>query len=201
VSTTRREDGRSPRLSEDLQWVAPDGTSLLSERRTLDVFRAADPGVTLLTWRSRLRPAEGLAAAKLTGTHYGGLGARFIESMDQVGRFLHAADERGPAVRGAEHVTPSKWTAYVAPADGKPVTVAMFDHPDNPRHPAGMFTMLKPFAYLSATPNIWKTPLELRRGEALDLCYGVAVWDGEAPAAQIETLYGRWLKLTRSPKP
>ena len=63
--------------------------------------------------------------------------------------------------------------------DGKPVTVAIFDHPKNLRHPAKMFTMSTPFAYLSATCNVWKEPITIKAGKPLDLRYGVAVWDGE----------------------
>ena len=51
----------------------------------------------------------------------------------------------------------------------------MFDGPKNPR-PALWFTMKDPFAYMSATVNLWKEPMELK--ESMTLTYGVAVWDG-----------------------
>jgi hypothetical protein len=76
----------------------------------------------------------------------------------------------------------------------------MFDDPKNPRHPAKMFTMSKPFAYLSATLNLWKEPMELKCGAELDLCYGVAVCDGKLGAAGIEKLYQRWLTLRNASK-
>ena len=95
------------------------------------------------------------------------------------GRFFNADDKPGEVVRGDERLTPVKWCAYTAKADGKPVTVAVFDHPKNPRYPAKMFTMTKPFAYLSATGNEWKEPITIKAGEPLNLRYGVAVWDGE----------------------
>jgi hypothetical protein len=103
-------------------------------------------------------------------------------------------------VRGDERLTPVKWCAYAAKADGKPVTVAVFDHPDNPRYPAKMFTMLTPFAYLSATRNEWKEPITIKAGKPLNLRYAVAVWDGEADKATVEKLYQRWLKMNESDK-
>ena len=73
------------------------------------------------------------------------------------------------------------------------MTVALFDHPQNPRHPARMFTMAKPFAYLSATLNLWKEPLKIEAGKPLDLKYAVAVWDGEVDDARVERLYEKWV--------
>jgi hypothetical protein len=52
--------------------------------------------------------------------------------------------------------------------------------------------MSPPFAYLSATLNLWKEPLVLKAGEKLKLNYAVALWDGETPAEQVETLYQKW---------
>jgi hypothetical protein len=86
----------------------------------------------------------------------------------------------------------AKWCAYTAKADGKRVTVALFDGPTNPRHPNKIFTMSPPFAYLSATLNLWKEPLVLKAGETLKLNYAVALWDGDIAAAQIESLYRSW---------
>ncbi len=96
---------------------------------------------------------------KLDGHHYYGLGMRFLTSMDSGGRFFNSSKQPGEVVRGSERLVAAKWCAYTAKADGKPVTVAIFDHPSNPRHPNKMFTMTPPFAYLSATLNLWKEPL------------------------------------------
>ena len=96
-------------------------------------------------------------------------------------------------VRGEERVLATKWCAYTAAADGKPVTLALFDYPDNPRHPAAMFTMAEPFAYLAATLNLWKQPMQVAAGKPLQLRYGVALWDGEAQREEIERAYRAWI--------
>jgi Methane oxygenase PmoA len=196
VLTDPKDGVASCRLAQGLDWIPPNADRpLLIERRLLQVHRGADLQATLLTWHLDLQPAEGVNAVKLTGSHYDGLGIRFVQSMDQVGQFQYAAGVPGPIVRDTERVTLDKWAAYTAPADGKTVTVAIFDDPHNVRHPAGMFTMLQPFSYLSATPNIWKEPLELAQGKSLAARYGIAVWDGKVGQEQIESLYQRWLKL------
>ena len=89
----------------------------------------------------------------------------------------------------------TRWCAYTAKADGKPVTVALFDDPANFRHPQTMFTLTRGFAYLAATMNEWKEPVIVKAGQPLELRYGVAVWDGEVDKVTVEKLYRRWVKL------
>lgn len=178
-----------------LEWADSSGKPLLLEQRTVLAYRASNLPATLLTWRSKLEPAPGREFSVLSGSHYFGLGMRFIESMDRGGRFINSEAKEGELVRGSERLTAARWCAYSASADGHPVTVAIFDHPANLRHPARMFTMTTPFAYLASTLNLWKEPLTLKAGQQLDLTYGVALWDGQAEAAQIEPLYRRWTAL------
>jgi hypothetical protein len=69
----------------------------------------------------------------------------------------------------------------------------MFDHPNNPRHPATWFTMAKPFAYMSATLRLHEEPMRLDKH--LLLIYGVALWDGRVETEQIDGLYREWVKI------
>jgi LacI family transcriptional regulator len=176
-----------------LDWLTPADTSVLQEERTIAVLTGADLPATLLTWRSRVSAPEGKGPAKLTGAHYFGLGLRFVESMDQSGRFFSSEAAEGVLVRGSERVTPARWCAYTSQVKDRPVTVAVFDHPKNPR-PAHFFTM-RPFAYLAATLNLYKQPMEIPVKGSLDLRYGVAAWDGSIDAQGVETLYRKWLAL------
>jgi len=182
-------------LVEQLDWLSADKVPLLAEQRTITAHVAKDLDASLLTWQTQLQPAEGKDSVKLTGSHYFGLGMRFVQSMDRVGRFFNPTGKQGPIARGKERLTRAEWIAYVAPAGGKTVTVAVFDHPDNPRHPATMFTMLQHFAYISATLNLSKQPLVIEAGKPLALCYGVALWDGETSAEEVGKTYQRWVAL------
>jgi len=184
-------------LFQKLDWAGAGDQVLLTEDRTLQLCAAAGIDATLLTWRSRLTPAPGKAAVTLSGAHYVGLGMRFPESLDKTATFLNASGQPGQIVRGDERVVRANWSACTGDVDGHAVTVAMFDHPDNARHPATWFTMRDPFAYMSATLNLWKEPLTIKAGEPLELCYGVAVWDGRVETAKIEALYQQWLKVCR----
>ena len=119
---------------ERIDWNTPDGRTLLKETRHVYVRRASDAGgdASVLTWTSRFELPDGKEKAVLTGSHYHGLGVRFPTSMDRVGTHFNAAGKLGPVYRGDERLTETKWTAYTAPVDGKPVTVAVFDDPKNP---------------------------------------------------------------------
>jgi hypothetical protein len=182
-------------LPQHLQWIDPQNHKpLMEEERQITVHFAPDLHATLLTWQSRLSPAAGRQSVKLEGDHYFGLGMRFVESMDKAGEFLNSEKAEGEVVRGSERLTPARWCAYTSAVEGKPVTVAIFDHPDNPRHPNKFFTM-RPFAYLAATLNLWKEPLTIETGHPLDLVYGVGLWDGKVGPEEVEKLYRHWQKL------
>jgi hypothetical protein len=187
-----------------LNWLPTADTEQpdVLERRRI-VSHGVVHGAQLITWRTEFIAVK---AVRFDGAHYHGLGMRFVESMDKVGAFRIAGGAEGEVVRGTEKLTPGNWAAYTAPVAEKPVTVAMFDHPDNIR-PVLWFTMLEPFSYLSATIDLQRAPLELHpaatgeagnglqaiQSESMALTYGVAVWDGDVPDEAVNTAYEAWL--------
>ena len=198
VKTTVGGDVTRAGFVQQIDWSAPSSMKpLLIERRAIDAVKADGLGATLLAWRCRLQTPPGKDSVVLAGSDYFGLGMRFVSSMDSGGCFFIAGGKVGEVLRGGERLTATKWCAYTAQADGHPVSVAVFDNPANPRFPATMFTLTKPFAYLSATLNQSKEPLAVKADKPLDLCYGVALWDGEVDQATVEKLYQRWLKLAK----
>jgi hypothetical protein len=180
-------------FTEHIDWTNQNRELLLKERRTIDVRQGTNLDATLVTWKSEFELPDGKESATITGAHYHGLGMRFLISMDTGGHFLNADNKTGTVFRGQERLLRSTWCAYTADADGKSLTVAMFDHPDNPRHPATWFTMTAPFAYLSATLKLHEEPLKIVSGKPLILSYAVAVWDGNVEAERINKLYQNWI--------
>ncbi|HSW45857.1 MAG TPA: DUF6807 family protein [Phycisphaerae bacterium] len=183
-------------LLQTLDWIGPaDKGIVLQEKRTIEVWRSADLDASLVSWQSELHTPPGKNSVELTGRKYFGLGMRFIHSMDIDGRFFNA--DKGKGVAGTDN-TASRWCAYTAQADGCPVTVAIFSHMSNPRHPATWFTMTTPFAYLSVTANLHHEPIRLTKGQPLRFRYAVALWDGTIEHNNIESLYRRWAGLPPS---
>lgn len=187
-------------FSGRLDWISPSDDKLaLIERRSIQVDMTEALDATLLTWRSEFKiPQEGTDSLEISGAHYHGLGMRFIRSMDGAGPFFNADGKEGEVFRGDEKLVRSKWCAYTAKAEGKIVTVAMFDHPANPRYPALWFTMTKPFAYLSATIGLHKEPLQITKEKPVSFCYGVALWDGIVDKDTIENAYNKWIAIQKT---
>ena len=188
---------RRVRFAADVYWCPPEGRRPLVERRTIEVCRKNTPGTsalaTALAWQSELTTRRSrVQPVTLTGSHYFGLGLRFPRSMDASGEFINADAREGTVFRGEERLVRSNWCAYRATSDGKPVTVAMFGHPDNPREPVTWFTMAKPFAYMSATLGLHEQALEVSPRQPLTLRYGVAIWDRHIPPVQIDAFYREW---------
>ena len=176
-------NGRSEKKVEStLTWSNGVGQPLVLEKRTITASQVG--GATVLDWTSVLTLPPGKEKAELGGNEYHGLGMRFLESMDKDGKFFAAADA-GPK---DGRLTPCRWMAYTAKADGKPVTVALFDTKDNPR-PMLAFTMGgngREFAYLSATTNLHREPITLTADKPITLRYKVVLWDGEKTSEEVE---------------
>lgn len=183
---------RCATIRQKIDWIGVNGDRLLVETRTLRLNPDSIPGASLLTWDSHFELAEGRDSVKLWGRKYFGLGVRFVTSMDKVGEFLHATEDAGQAASGSDKDLRADWCVYTAPVDNKPVTFAMFDHPENPRHPATWFTMTSTFAYMSATLNLAGEPMTVLAGKPLRLRYGVALWDGKIEAGHIGRAYQAW---------
>ena len=182
-------------FTEQLDWINPPTSEvMLKESRTIEACELNTVGATFTTWQSTFSVPAGKELATLSGSHYFGLGMRFLTSMDTGGRFRNSAGDLGEVVRGDERLARARWCAFSAKADGKPVTIVMFGHPDNVRNPTWWFTMTKPFAYLSATLNLYREPLKITSRQPLVLRYAVAVWDGQVNDDRIERVYDQWIK-------
>ena len=180
-------------FTQNLRWLATDGTHLLDESRSVRV-RATGTGaqaVHWLDWQSSLSPAAGRASVRLSGSHYFGLGMRLLPAWDNKAEFLWSATTGQTVVRGDEKLTPGPWAAVRCEIDGQLVTVLMIEHPANPR-PVRWFTMAKPFCYLSAALGLEATPASLAAGERWTLRYGLAVITGPADTARLTQLAAAW---------
>lgn len=187
-------------FTERLEWRFPDGSAALLEDRTVNARPVyLDEGqpvyAVLVDWTSSLtgpEPANPDAApVEIGGEHYYGLGLRMPRWMDEVGTFRNAAGAEGRVFRGEERLLEAGWCAYSV-TQGRDITVAMFDHPGNPRG-AVWFTMPTPFAYLSATLLYHEKPLTIGAFESLTVRYAAAVMRGTVTDEQISRVRNHWL--------
>jgi len=180
-------------IESELNWNDSETKTLLQETRRISVEQGND--VTLLDWQSTF---QSVGDTVLGGPgHYYGLGMRFVEEMDKEGRFFNNTSKQdGEVVRGDECLTPCRWMAYTAKVEGQPITVAVFDHPSNPE-PMTAFTMGdtgQQFAYISATMNMHRKPVNLQACQTFAVKYRVAVWDGEVSPETVEERYREFVR-------
>jgi len=187
----RDSDGFNQRLC----WLATDGTRLLDETRRVKVrvTGKGDDTVHWLDWQSTLTPAAGRESVRLTGSHYFGLGMRFLPAWDRKAEWIWPDVTGQKVVRGDERLTRGPWCAVRCVIDGQPITLLMVDHSANPR-PALWFTMREPFCYLSATLNLAAEPATLKTGESWTLRYGIAVMNGKPDYIALSKLAANWKK-------
>ncbi len=185
---------RASKVTASMLWKNAEGVEVLQEKRTLEAIPC--DAATLLTWSSELSKKPGQQVT-LGGSHYFGLGMRFVESMDNDGLFRFSPDQKeSTLVRGDERVTQASWAAYTAKLpNGNSATAAIFSHPENLR-PMFAFTMgdnSPAFAFLSATINLYRETLTWTDDSVIRLRWGVAIWDGEASQESIDAAYRFWI--------
>ncbi len=166
-------------------WIA-EGKLFLVERRILRVPAPSADGVWL-DWITELKAAEDVKLA--AGQHvYNGLGIRFVPVMDG-GNVLNS---NGAATIEKANGDNAAWCAY----HGAGSSVAMFDHPSNPRHPNAFFVMNKAFGYMSAAPT-FRQPFELPAGQSIRFHWGVLAFAGEPKAETLKRRFQSWSKESR----
>jgi len=168
-----------------------DDALVLTELRRITVHPPTKEGY-LLTWESDLTAgARDLMFGGTPGAavSYYGLGLRVAPDMDR-GLITDANGKSGPADVNGDNAT---WCAYISPVE--PARgFAMFDHPQNPRHPTGWFAMNDGFGYITAS-LVAHEPYPLKAGETVKLRYGLFVFDGQPSAETIAAQFTAWSKL------
>ena len=174
--------GRSPSglpqasFTQLIHWVShtnagmadTESVALLIERRTITVTVDEAKQEIALDWRGDF--VVGKTNVKLTGSDYNGLGLRLPEAFNHVAR--HENSENTPYTgKGQRGVTVAKWSQISHSVEGRKITVTLFDRPGNDGGQARFFTMLDPFAYLSVTQGLDKSPLEYPAGAEFSVNY------------------------------
>jgi hypothetical protein len=127
---------RDGELVVQSDWVMPDGKAALAEETT---FRfAGGPGRRVVDRVARLTAVAG--EVPMPDTKEGTLGLRLASGLEHpsdknpkgTGHYRSSEGKEGEAVWG----TRARWVMLTGTAeDGKPVTIALFDHPGNPGFP------------------------------------------------------------------
>ncbi|MFA5192301.1 MAG: PmoA family protein [Verrucomicrobiia bacterium] len=116
------------------KWVSADGKALCSDERTLRFQACSD--VRMIDFEITFIASEG--DLTLGDTKEGSMSIRLPTSMSvtakgkvAMGHIINSEGARDKDTWGKR----AAWVDYYGPVNNKPVGVAIFDHPKNPRHP------------------------------------------------------------------
>lgn len=113
------------------------------------------------------------------------------------GKAVNSAGVRDKAVWGKR----AQWVDYSGPVAGKVVGVAIFDHPDNPRHPTWWHA--RDYGLIAANPfgvhhferkGAGAGDMKIPAGEKRTFRYRFYFHTGDAAAADIAGRYARYAK-------
>jgi len=189
-------------FAELIHWLAPTNrtaavsreAALLIERRTLTVAVDEKNEEVALRWESQFQ--VGPKAGKVTthGPNYDGLGLRLPEAFNHVAKFQNSHRMPYNGGKNTQTVNPAQWTSVSGVMDGREVMLVMFGRQDNGRGDSLFFTMLDPFAYLSATQGLDQMPMQYAAGRKFRLSYLLTVYTENKSAEFIRQRGERWVR-------
>ncbi|MCU1406187.1 MAG: hypothetical protein JWQ43_2490 [Glaciihabitans sp.] len=171
LSVSVSDDG----FTEELIWLSPAGSIVLTETRHISVRERGDSWVLLLDFALLNESGDALtfgspATEGRENAGYGGLFWRGAESLLDGTIFVP-----GGAATEAAMGSREPWMAYATPT----ATIVMVDSGSNPRHPTPWFVRSSDYAGLCPAP-FFSTELDLDAGETLALRYAVVFATGDS---------------------
>jgi Methane oxygenase PmoA len=198
VRNAEWKDGKgSGALAATMDWRDQNGKVLLVETRNM-VF-AGDAKLRTIDFQITLTAAvdvtfgdtkEGAFAIRLADAFTERKGAKIVDADGRAG-MVQVWGKR------------SNWVDYTAELEGERLGVAIFDHPQNPRHPTywhardyGLFA-LNPFGRNAfddkQEESVWKLPA----GQKLVFLWRVAIHPGDAQSGHVADLYQEYAATKR----
>jgi hypothetical protein len=183
-------------------YVAPDGSIVCTDDRTLRIFnhkndRVFDFEVTLHASNGDLvlgDTKEGTMALRLNETMR--LTPNKFNEGRPTGHIVNSEGLRDGTTWGKR----ADWVDYYGPVEGRIVGVAIFDHPDNPRHPT--WWHVRDYGLFAANPfglhDFEKKPtgtgnLTVSKGQAITFRYRFYFHHGDEREGRVADLYREYV--------
>jgi len=192
-------------LMSTLEWRGPDATPIIIEKRRVRFIEDPSSCTRIMQFDIELSSAggdvtfgdtkEGTFALRLAPT------LRLSGDVAQ-GKVMNSEGVSGEDVWGKR----AGWVAYSGPVQGKVVTVAIFDHPENLRHPTWWHA--RDYGLVAANPfgihdfegkQRGAGDYILRTGDTLIIHYQIVIAEGDLSAAALSEMAAAWSVKRRSP--
>jgi hypothetical protein len=186
----KKTDGKTLMTDQTTYWFGGDKTSrwincMVNYRATHGDFQFDDTKEGLFAIRTH--PDLRLTAKPKAGV------------TEVFGKAINSEGVTGKDVWGKQ----AKWLLYYGPIDGKPVSIAMYDHPTNLRHPTTWHA--RDYGLVTANPfgmhhflgkEKGSGAFQVKDGDSLQLRYRIEFFNGIATPETIEEKYQAFAKET-----
>lgn len=181
------------------KWIAPDGKLICTDERLFRVYSMAD--ARLFDFEITLHASQGELV--FGDTKEGTMAIRLAESMRLVrdkkpahGHIVNSAGIRDGEAWGKR----ATWVDYYGPVERRILGVAIFDHPENPRHPT--WWHVRDYGLFAANPfgihDFEKKPegagkLVVPAGRSVTFRYRFYLHEGNEREAQVAARYQEYI--------
>jgi len=183
------------------KWVAAAGEVFCTDERTLRIYTPRRPGEQMFDFDITLRASNG--DVTFGDTKEGSMAVRLAESMRLKksagqGHIVLSTGVRDNETWGKR----ADWCDYWGPVDGKTVGIAIFDHPQNPRHPTwwhvrdyGLFAA-NPFGQhdFEKLPDKTAGNLKVPAGKSVTFRYRFYLHEGDDQQGKVAEKYQQYVK-------
>ncbi len=188
-------------IREQNKWVTTEGTVVCTDERALRFYKLSNPTERMMDFEITLFASNG----ELTfgDTKEGTMAVRLAETMRLKGKLGQGHIVNSAGVRdGQTWGKRADWCDYYGPVGGKTVGIAIFDHPQNPRHPTwwhvrdyGLFAA-NPFGQhdFESLSNKTAGNLVVPAGKSVTFRYRFYLHEGDDQQAKVAERYREYAR-------
>ena len=191
-SIAHTADGRIV-LRSQLDWVRPDGQSVVFREQRQIGYQPLDDQAYALDFQTELTAQADLMLDRTPFTTWGGYGGLTIRGnrnwQETRLRFPDGStSDRPTGIRATWCDLAGKFDGGLEQTGG----IAIFDHPDNPRHPTPWYGATGPDHYFNAA-FLFHEPLSVASGQTLTFRYRVLVHDQIWDVPRLQAAYEAYI--------
>jgi len=182
------------------KWVAADGTVVCTDERTLRIYAPTSASERLFDFEITIHASD--SEVTLGDTKEGAMAVRLAETMRLKGKVGQGHIINSEGVRDGETWGKrAEWCDYYGPVEGKTVGMAIFDHPQNPRHPSwwhvrdyGLFAV-NPFGQhdFERLPDKAAGNMTIPKGKSVTFRYRFCLHEGDEQKGKVAERYREYV--------
>lgn len=176
-------------IAHDSVWERPDGAGIVFNERRIITHRQLEGDAYALDWSISLTAQADLVLERTPFTTWGGYGGLTLRGNRNWQQTRLLFSDGSTSDRPIGH--PALWADLAGTFDGgNKVTggIAMFDHPENLRHPQPWYGATGAGHYFNAA-FLFHEPLSVAKGQTLNLKYRVLIHDGMWDHDRLQVAY------------